>query len=198
MIFFKPTTSASERWVSPKNENDLLTLKYFQTCMNVFVLQNTKEDILKNVENRADLRHFHNIYFPTMEVNGAPKQPAYKLSSAYLPLCSAEQRHSHRFGTTGWVNHFHFRGNYPSNHTLYFYINWIGPRMILKEYSAVAVVTKRVHIWLTDKLHTLIAVLFFILWILITFSWTTLFQVKDSGCCIKSCCITECHLHSLP
>ncbi len=43
--------------------------------------------------------------FPTMEVNGAPKQPGYKLSSKYLPLCSAEQRHSYRFGTTwGWVN----------------------------------------------------------------------------------------------
>ncbi len=40
-----------------------------------------------------------------MEVNGAPKQPGYKLSSKYLPLCSAEQRHSYRFGTTWeWVN----------------------------------------------------------------------------------------------
>ncbi len=48
---------------------------------------------------------FHSIFFPTMEVNGAPKQPGYKLSSKYLPLCSAEQRHSYRFGTTwGWVN----------------------------------------------------------------------------------------------
>ncbi len=43
--------------------------------------------------------------FSTMEVNGAPKQPGYKLSSKYLPLCSAEQRNSYRFGTTwGWVN----------------------------------------------------------------------------------------------
>ncbi len=40
------------------------------------------------------------IFFPTMEVNGAPKQPDYKLSSKYLPLCSAEQRNSYRFGTT--------------------------------------------------------------------------------------------------
>ncbi len=38
--------------------------------------------------------------FPTVEVNSAPKQPGYKLSSKYLPLCSAEQRHSHIFGTT--------------------------------------------------------------------------------------------------
>ncbi len=43
--------------------------------------------------------------FPTMEVNCAPKQSDYKLSSEYLPLCSVEQRHSYRFGTTwGWVN----------------------------------------------------------------------------------------------
>ncbi len=40
-----------------------------------------------------------------MEVNGAPKQPGYKLSSKYIPLCSAEQRNSYRFGTTlGRVN----------------------------------------------------------------------------------------------
>ncbi len=38
--------------------------------------------------------------FPTMDVNGAPKQPGYKLSLKYLPLCSAEQTHSYRFGTT--------------------------------------------------------------------------------------------------
>ncbi len=64
--------------------------------MNVFVL-NTKEDILKNEGNSS-------ILSPTIEVNGAPKQPDYKLSSEYLPLCS-EQTHSYRFGTTwGWVN----------------------------------------------------------------------------------------------
>ncbi len=39
--------------------------------MNVFVL-NTKEDILKNEGNRA-------VFSPTMEVNGVPKQPDYKL-----------------------------------------------------------------------------------------------------------------------
>ncbi len=30
------------------------------------------------------------IFFPTLEVNGAPKQPGYKLSSKYLPLCSEQ------------------------------------------------------------------------------------------------------------
>ncbi len=55
--------------------------------------------------NRAVLGHHWLFFFPNMEVNGAPKQPGYKLSSKYLPLCSAEQRHSYRFGTTwGWVN----------------------------------------------------------------------------------------------
>ncbi len=45
------------------------------------------------------------FFFPTLEVNGAPKQPDYKLPSEYLPLCSTEQRNSYRFGTTwGWVN----------------------------------------------------------------------------------------------
>ncbi len=58
-------------------------------------------------------------FFLTMEVNGAPKQPDYKLSSKYLPLFSAEQRHSYRFGTTwGWVNDDRiliFWVNYPFN-----------------------------------------------------------------------------------
>ncbi len=75
--------------------------------MNVFVL-NTKEDILKNVRNRAVLRHhcLPQYCFPTMEVNGSPKQPDHKLTLKYLPLCS-EQIHSYRFGTTwGWVNDF--------------------------------------------------------------------------------------------
>ncbi len=40
------------------------------------------------------------FFIPSMEVSGAPKQPGYKLSSKHLPLCSAEQRHSYRFGTT--------------------------------------------------------------------------------------------------
>ncbi len=65
---------------------------------------------------------FHSIFFPTMEVNGAPKQPGYKLSSKYLPLCSAEQRNSYRFGTTwGWVNDdriFIFGWTIPLNRTV--------------------------------------------------------------------------------
>ncbi len=41
----------------------------------------------------------------TMDVNGAPELLCFPHSSEYLPLCSAEQRHSYRFGTTwGRVN----------------------------------------------------------------------------------------------
>ncbi len=31
------------------------------------------------------------FFFPTMEVNGAPKQPVYSLSSKYLPLFCVRQ-----------------------------------------------------------------------------------------------------------
>ncbi len=48
---------------------------------------------------------FHSRKKNTMEVNGAPELLCFPHSSEYLPLCSAEQRHSYRFGTTwGWVN----------------------------------------------------------------------------------------------
>ncbi len=51
-----------------------------------------------------------------MEVNGAPDLLCFPHSSEYLPLCSAEQRHSYRFGTTWdvskWQN-FHFWVIYP-------------------------------------------------------------------------------------
>ncbi len=35
-----------------------------------------------------------------MEVNGAPELLRFSHSSEYLPLCSEEQTHSYRFGTT--------------------------------------------------------------------------------------------------
>ncbi len=74
--------------------------------MNVFVLLNTKEDILRDVGHRAVLGTIDFIVFSfPIEVNGVPEQPDYTLSSEYLPLCSAEQTHSYRFGNTwGWVN----------------------------------------------------------------------------------------------
>ncbi len=54
---------------------------------------------------------FHSIFSPPMEVNGAPKQPGYKLSSKYLLLCSISlcvRQNKERFGTTWgttWVNY---------------------------------------------------------------------------------------------
>ncbi len=38
---------------------------------------------------------FHSIFFSTMEVNGAPKQPGYKLSSKYL-LCVRQNKEIHK------------------------------------------------------------------------------------------------------
>ncbi len=88
------TKSALKRW----KFCHLLTLKYFQTCMNFFVFPNTKEDILKKVCNQAVLGHhwlpWH--FFSLLWKSMVPQ---------YIPLCSAEQTHSYRFATTwGWVN----------------------------------------------------------------------------------------------
>ncbi len=59
-----------------------------------------------------------------MEVNGAPKQPDYKLSSKYLPLCLTEQRHLYRFGTTWeWVIIFIFGWTIPLIH--FIITNWL-------------------------------------------------------------------------
>ncbi len=63
------------------------------------------EECVKQSSSRAPLTSMV-FSFPTMEVNGAPKQPGYKLSSKYLPLCSAEQRHSSKwrqFFIFGWT-----------------------------------------------------------------------------------------------
>ncbi len=75
--------------------------------MSLFVLPNTKEDILKKVCKGCSGAPLTSIVRKTntMEVNGAPELLCFPHSSEYLPLCSAEQRHSYRFGTTwGWVN----------------------------------------------------------------------------------------------
>ncbi len=45
---------------------------------------------------------YHSIYFSYYGSQWCPKN---SLVTNFLPLCSAEQRHSYRFGTTwGWVN----------------------------------------------------------------------------------------------
>ncbi len=69
--------------------------------------------------------------------------------------------------------------------------------MILKEYHAVAVVTKLVSILLTDKLCVLISVFFFFgggIFQLTDYIQLNNINLKlktvrgDSGCCYKSCC----------
>ncbi len=47
---------------------------------------------MRETEQFLDTFVFNSIFFPTMEVNDAPKQPGYKLFPKYLLLCSAEQR----------------------------------------------------------------------------------------------------------
>ncbi len=88
--------------------------------MNVFVLLNTKEYILKNVGNGAVLVPQNSLLQTFLKISfcfGAPKLLCFPHSSEYIPLCSAEQIHSYRFGTTwGWANdwqNFHFWVNYP-------------------------------------------------------------------------------------
>ncbi len=48
---------------------------------------------------------FHSIYYSYYGSQWCPKTAWLQTFFKYLPLCSAEQRHSYRFGTTwGWVN----------------------------------------------------------------------------------------------
>jgi len=69
----------------------LLTLK-LQPCMS-----NTMEDILKNDCNFGT----NDFHFIAKQLFGSNR------SSKYLPLCSTEERNSHRFATTwGWVNDY--------------------------------------------------------------------------------------------
>ncbi len=127
---------------------------------------------------------FHNICFPTMEVNGAPEQPGYKLSSKYLPLCSAEQTHSYRSGNTwGWVNDdriFIFGWTIPLiTHYFILILIELDPGLFWKKVVAVVIWLLHYCIWLTD-----ISVVFYFVNIsayslICTFSWTTLFKVKD-------------------
>ncbi len=136
-----------------------------------------------------------------MGVNGAPKPPGYKLSSKYLHLSLSLGKTKKFIQVWKYKSKwriFYFGVNNPFNHTShYFNINLIGPSMILKEYSAVAVV-KCASDWQINCIY--ISVVFYCVDISVnilicTFSWTTLFKdcPRDSGCCFKSCCTRECH-----
>ncbi len=107
------------------------------------------------------------IFFPYYGSQWCPKtawlQTFFKISSFVFGRTKKFIQIWNYLRVSKWRQNFHFWVNYPFNHTsLYFNITWTGPRMILKEYSVVAVVTKLVRIWLTDKLHALISVLFFL------------------------------------
>ncbi len=138
--------------------------------------------ILWEKEQFWDIIDFHSIFFcPFLEVNGAPKQPGYKLSSKYLSLCSAEQRHSYRFGTTrGWVNDRIFLCGWTipviTHHFILILIE-LDPGWFWE--NTVAVVTELVCIWLTETARSYISVDFYLMDIsaniyIFKFNWTTL------------------------
>ncbi len=95
---------------SPKNENSVIIYSHSSSSKPVWMslfCWTTKEDIWRKFVTRLfwGTIEFHSRKKNTMEVNGAPELLCFPHSSEYLPLCSAEQRHSYRFGTTwGWVN----------------------------------------------------------------------------------------------
>ncbi len=62
--------------------------------MSFFLLLNTKEDILKNVENQTVAIDFHSMEKNTVEVFGNQKLFNYQHSSKYIRLCSTEERNS--------------------------------------------------------------------------------------------------------
>ncbi len=146
-----------------------------------------------------DTIDFHSIY---LFINGAPKPPGYKPSSKYLHLSLGKTKKFIQVGKSKWRN-FYFGVNNPFNHTShYFNINLIGPSMILKEYSAVAVV-KCASDWQINCIY--ISVVFYCVDISVnilicTFSWTTLFKdcPRDSGCCSNPAAPESATLHSLP
>ncbi len=89
--------------------------------MNVFVLPNTKEDILKNVGNTTAVLGHHWLlwYFFLLWRSMVPQNSLVTNFLQNIFLCV---RHSYRFGNTwGWVNdNSHFWVNYPFNN-----IKWV-------------------------------------------------------------------------
>jgi len=72
----------------------LLTLKLFQTYMNLFLLLNTKEDIVKkNMGNQT--KTFFFLFFKLWKSTGwAINCLVTHYSSKYLLLCSAEEKNT--------------------------------------------------------------------------------------------------------
>jgi len=68
---------------------------YSFTCSVEHKIQYFKELLWKLNSSGSPLTSII-YFFPTLEGNGAPKRPGYKLFSKYLPLCSTEQRNVYR------------------------------------------------------------------------------------------------------
>ncbi len=86
----------------------LLSLKYFQTCMNVFVLPNTKE---RYSEEWGETEQFWEIvcFFLLWKSMVSQNSPITNFRQNIFLCVQAEQTHSYRFGNTwGWVNDVHF------------------------------------------------------------------------------------------
>ncbi len=101
IIYIVQNTGHLYRYSSPKNENSVIIYSSSSCSKPVWMslFCRTQRKIfwrMWETEQFWGTIDFHSICFPTMEVNGAPKQPGYKLSSKYLPLCSAEQRNSYK------------------------------------------------------------------------------------------------------
>ncbi len=95
---------------SPKNENAVIIYSSSSSSKPVWIslfCQTQRKIFWRKFVTRLfwGTIDFHSRKTNTMQVNGAPELLCFPHSSEYLPLCSAEQRHSYRFGTTwGWVN----------------------------------------------------------------------------------------------
>ncbi len=86
--------------------------------MNVFVLLNTKEDILKNVGNRAVLVDFHR-FFSYYGSQWCPKtawlQTFFKISSFVFSRTETFIQVWNYLRVSKWWQNFHFWVNYPFN-----------------------------------------------------------------------------------
>ncbi len=95
------------------------------------------EECGKQSSSGALLTSIIYIFFHTMEVNGAAKQPVTNfLFRIYFFVFSRINKQIQVWNymkVSKWWQNFNYWVNYPFNHTsLYFNINWIEPRMILK------------------------------------------------------------------
>ncbi len=95
---------------SPKYENSVIIYSSSSSYKPVWIYlfcQTQRQKVWRKFVTRLfwSTIDFHSRKKNTMEVNGDPELLCFTHCSEYLPLCSAEQRHSYRFVTTwGWVN----------------------------------------------------------------------------------------------